>query len=69
MAKTEAEIAAERVALKFRGEPDLATLQELVRAIDRSPAVTWTGPGGIKGRLLKLIEDHSTEATEGSDQE
>lgn len=59
MAKTEDEIAADRRALKFRGEPDLATVRELIRAIDKSPAVTWTGPGGIKGRLLQLIENHS----------
>lgn len=56
MAKTEREIAAARLELKFRGEPDVATLLELIRAIDKSPAVTWTGPGGIKGRILHLIE-------------
>ena len=55
---SEKELEAERTVLKFRGEPDLATLEELIRAIDRSPAITWTGPGGIKGRILKLIEDH-----------
>lgn len=59
MAKTEAQLAAARLELKFRGEPDVATLRELVRAIDKSPAVTWTGPGGIKGRILELIKNHS----------
>lgn len=57
---SEKELEAARKELKFRGEPDLATLEELVRAIDRSPAVTWTGPGGIKGRILQLIEDRSS---------
>lgn len=57
---SEKEIEEQRRELKFRGEPDLATLRELVRALDRSPAVTWSGPGGIKGRILALIEDHET---------
>lgn len=61
---SERELEAARKELKFRGEPDIATLQELIRAIDRSPAVTWTGPGGIKGRLEQLIEDHSVQKSE-----
>lgn len=54
----ELELEVERRQLDFRGEPDIATLRELIRAIDDSPAVTWTGPGGVKGRLEQLIEDH-----------
>jgi len=55
---------------QFRGEPDLATLRELVRLIDRTPAVTWTGQGGVKGRILAVIAQHDTETDpEGSEQQ
>lgn len=54
-----AESSAKNTELKFRGEADLATLRELLRAVDRSPAVTWTGNGGVKERILRLIEDQA----------
>lgn len=49
-----------RRELRFAGEADLATLRELIRAVDASPSVTWGGPGGVRGRIEQLIEDRST---------
>jgi len=46
----------------FQGEPDLATLRELIRYIGKTPAVTWTGRGGAKERILELIRTHDTDS-------
>jgi hypothetical protein len=29
----------------------------IVTAVDASPAVTWTGPGGVKERIEKMMEE------------
>lgn len=36
---------------------DKATLQELIKIIDKTPAVTWVGKGGVKDRIQLLIEE------------
>jgi len=46
---------------QFRGEPDLETLREVIRYIDKTTAVTWTGPGGVKERLEAVIREHDTD--------
>ncbi len=40
---------------------DKATLKELIRIIDRSPAVTWVGKGGVKDRIESLIEEDEND--------
>lgn len=34
-----------------------AALTDVVREIDASPAVLWAGKGGVKERILKMIEE------------
>lgn len=53
---------------EFRGAPDLETLQELIRFIDKTPAVTWTGKGGVKERILEVIEKHTPKGEENTDE-
>lgn len=36
------------------------TLRELIKLIDKTPAVTWVGKGGVKERIQQLIEDSET---------
>jgi len=52
---------AEQQGPQFRGEPDLGTLREVIRYIDRTTAVTWTGKGGVKERLEAVIREHDTD--------
>lgn len=40
---------------------DRDTLVNLVKHIDKTPAVTWTGKGGVKERILLLIEASNEE--------
>lgn len=40
---------------------DKATLQELIKIIDKTPAVTWVGKGGVKDRIQALIEEANDE--------
>lgn len=54
---------------QFRGIPDIATLREFLRYIDSTPAVTWTGTGGVKERALELISEHDTEAAESASEQ
>ena len=35
-------------------------VRDAVKLIDQSPAVTWTGIGGAKERLLNLVKDVET---------
>jgi len=44
---------------------DKRTLQELIKFIDKSPAVTWTGNGGVKERVLSLIAEIPEEDSRG----
>lgn len=50
-----------KTAPTFRGEPDITTLRELMRFIDRTPAVTWTGKGGVKERIEALVLENTKE--------
>jgi len=52
---------AKRQAPQFRGEPDLETLREVIRYIDKTTAVTWTGQGGVKERLEAVLREHDTD--------
>lgn len=36
---------------------DHATIREIIRIIDESPAVTWVGKGGVRERLEELMEE------------
>jgi hypothetical protein len=45
------------MATKF----DQVTLANLIKHIDKTPAVTWTGKGGVKERILELMEAPTTE--------
>lgn len=40
---------------------DIETLKELIRFIDKSPAVTWVGKGGVKDRIEKLIQEQEQD--------
>lgn len=40
----------------MRDKFDSETLLNLIDHIDRSPAVTWTGKGGVKGRIQIILE-------------
>jgi hypothetical protein len=40
---------------------DHATLANLIKHIDKTPAVTWTGRGGVKERILELMEASAAE--------
>jgi len=53
---------------EFKGKPDLETLQQLIRFIDKTPAVTWTGQGGVKSRILEVIEEHTPKEEESTDE-
>lgn len=46
---------------QFRGVPDLDTLREVILYIDKTTAVTWTGPGGVKERLEAVLREHDTD--------
>lgn len=36
---------------------DSETIRHIIRVIDKSPAVTWVGKGGVKERLEQLLEE------------
>lgn len=40
---------------------DAVTLRNLIKHIDKSPAVTWVGKGGVKERIEALIEANLVE--------
>ena len=52
---------AKKQGPEFRGQPDLKTLREVIRYIDKTTAVTWTGQGGVKERLEAVIREHDTD--------
>ena len=52
---------AKKQGPEFRGQPDLETLREVIRYIDRTTAVTWTGQGGVKERLEAVLREHDTD--------
>lgn len=58
--------SAARNELRFQGKADLATLKQLVKAVDKSPATTWGGTGGAKERILKLIADQEALQAEST---
>jgi len=51
---------AKKQGPEFRGQPDLKTLREVIRYIDKTTAVTWTGQGGVKERLEAVLREHDT---------
>lgn len=36
---------------------DIPTIKHILKMIDKSPAVTWTGKGGVRERILELIHE------------
>lgn len=54
---------AKKQGTEFRGVPDLETLREVIRYIDKTTAVTWTGQGGVKERIEAVIREHDTDET------